>query len=168
MKGCLCWGVERRPRLVLQMRDNSFRGSNDSLHGGASIWGIYDEKMQDAASTWHTIDGLCHDSERFSKYGHIVESCKYKCPDLTKRDRPYGLTCLEKVRPYCVYLCHMPEGHIKLGMEQDGTPCRFFRHEGVCQNGLCLLDKPRKERPAKGDGDKEGGPVTPKADESNE
>ncbi|KAL1486887.1 hypothetical protein MTO96_046776 [Rhipicephalus appendiculatus] len=74
----------------------------------------------------------------------------------------------EKVRPYCVYLCHMPEGYIKMGLEEDGTPCRFFVHEGVCQNGLCLLDKPRKERPAKGDGDKEGGAVTPKADESNE
>lgn len=30
MKGCLCWRVERRPRIVLQMRDNGFRGSNDS------------------------------------------------------------------------------------------------------------------------------------------
>ncbi|KAH6934159.1 hypothetical protein HPB50_021121 [Hyalomma asiaticum] len=59
----------------------------------------------------------------------------------------------------------MPEGYIKMGLEEDGTPCRFFVHEGVCQNGLCLLDKPRKERPAKGDGDKEGGAVTPKADE---
>nr|XP_037280179.1 uncharacterized protein LOC119173470 [Rhipicephalus microplus] len=98
--------------------------------------------------------------------GVLVE---ISCATMTTDPKCHRLrTKVEKVRPYCVYLCHMPEGHIKLGMEQDGTPCRFFRHEGVCQNGLCLLDKPRKERPAKGDGDKEGGPVTPKADESNE
>lgn len=77
-------------------------------------------------------------------------------------------TKVEKVRPYCVYLCHMPEGYIKMGMEEDGTPCRFFVHEGVCQNGLCLLDKPRKDRPTKDEGGegKEGGAVTPKVEEN--
>lgn len=57
---------------------------------GACFQGI----CHHSASTWQTIRGLCHDSERFSKYGDIVESCKYRCPDDTNRNRPYGLTCL--------------------------------------------------------------------------
>ncbi|XP_077509859.1 uncharacterized protein LOC144120920 [Amblyomma americanum] len=75
-------------------------------------------------------------------------------------------TKVEKVRSHCVYLCHMPEGYIQMGMEEDGTPCRFFVHEGVCQRGLCLLDKPRKEVATKGDGDvdKKEGAAPPKAD----
>lgn len=47
-----------------------------------------------AASSWKPITGLCHDSERFSKYGEVVQSCKYRCPNNTIVDRPYGVTCL--------------------------------------------------------------------------
>lgn len=79
-------------------------------------------------------------------------------------------TKVDKVRSHCVYLCHMPEGYIQMGVEEDGTPCRFFVHEGVCQRGLCLLDKPRKEVPAKDDGDVEtkDGTAPPKVDEKPE
>ncbi|XP_065301062.1 uncharacterized protein [Dermacentor albipictus] len=45
-------------------------------------------------SSWNPSEGLCHDSGRYSKYGEIVGGCTYKCPDDTKRNRPYGLTCL--------------------------------------------------------------------------
>lgn len=74
-------------------------------------------------------------------------------------------TKVDKVRMHCVYLCHMPEGYIRMGVEEDGTPCRFFVHEGVCERGICHLAKPRKGVPTKDDGgDKKDGVEEPKDD----
>ncbi|CAN7938922.1 unnamed protein product [Ixodes hexagonus] len=65
-------------------------------------------------------------------------------------------TAVDEVRHHCVYLCHMPEGNIRMGIEEDGTPCRFLLHEGVCTRGLCALKKSKKDHPRKhGDGDVE-------------
>ncbi|XP_029828290.2 uncharacterized protein LOC8041888 [Ixodes scapularis] len=54
-------------------------------------------------------------------------------------------TAVDQVRKHCVYLCHMPEGHIRMGIEEDGTPCKFLLHEGVCTRGLCALKKLKKD-----------------------
>uniref|UniRef100_G3MQK0 Uncharacterized protein n=1 Tax=Amblyomma maculatum TaxID=34609 RepID=G3MQK0_AMBMU len=77
-------------------------------------------------------------------------------------------TKVDKVRSHCVYLCHTPEGYIRMGVEDDGTPCRYFLQEGVCQRGLCLLDKPKKGVPAEGDGgvDKKAGTAAAKDDQT--
>uniref|UniRef100_A0A224Y1X3 Basic tail secreted protein n=1 Tax=Rhipicephalus zambeziensis TaxID=60191 RepID=A0A224Y1X3_9ACAR len=53
-----------------------------------------------SASSWHPTDGVCHDRERYSKYGEILESCRHKCPDDTVRNRPNGLTCLIGKKKY--------------------------------------------------------------------
>ncbi|KAH8042301.1 hypothetical protein HPB51_021385 [Rhipicephalus microplus] len=45
----------------------------------------------------------------------------------------------DKVRRYCVYLCHMPEGDVRMGLEEDGTPCKSLIHEGVCRRGRCRI-----------------------------
>ncbi|KAL1420815.1 hypothetical protein MTO96_023671 [Rhipicephalus appendiculatus] len=59
-------------------------------------------------------------------------------------------TKLDKVRRYCIYLCHMPEGYIRMAVEEDGTPCKRQVREGVCLRGRCRRARPRK-----------GGPSTP-------
>lgn len=53
-------------------------------------------------------------------------------------------TKVDKVRRFCVYLCHMPEGDIRMGLEEDGTPCRSLIHEGECRRGRCRMTKHRK------------------------
>lgn len=74
-------------------------------------------------------------------------------------------TLVDEVRRHCVYLCHMPEGYIRMGLEEDGTPCRFFVYEGACQRGLCYLQSKRRkdgpEYPEEGK-DKEVTPESPK------
>ncbi|KAL3208997.1 hypothetical protein MRX96_038444 [Rhipicephalus microplus] len=104
---------------------------------GTCIQGI----CHHSASTWHTIDGLCHDSERFSKYGRIVESCKYKCPDLTKRDRPYGLTCLIRKTPITkrneVGICN--EGTCTRIRNPEYPKSCLCRGEPVANGTLCAL-----------------------------
>ncbi|KAK8761412.1 hypothetical protein V5799_027322 [Amblyomma americanum] len=60
-------------------------------------------------------------------------------------------TKVDKVRRHCVYLCHLPEGNLRMGLEEDGTPCRSLLHEGVCIRGKCRMPRPKKGVPAKGD-----------------
>lgn len=62
-------------------------------------------------------------------------------------------TKVDKVRRFCVYLCHMPEGDVRMGLEEDGTPCKSLIHEGVCRRGRCRMSKPRKSLPPKGNDD---------------
>lgn len=60
-------------------------------------------------------------------------------------------TKVDKVRRFCVYLCHMPEGNIRMGLEEDGTPCRSLIHEGVCLRGRCRMPGPKKASSPKHD-----------------
>lgn len=62
-------------------------------------------------------------------------------------------TKVDKVRRYCVYLCHMPEGDVRMGLEEDGTPCKSLIHEGVCLRGRCRMSKHRKSLSPKGNED---------------
>ncbi|XP_075541720.1 uncharacterized protein LOC142575872 [Dermacentor variabilis] len=57
-------------------------------------------------------------------------------------------TKVEKVRRRCVYLCHLPEGHIRMALEEDGTPCKRLVREGVCLKGRCRRMTPRKGGPS--------------------
>lgn len=61
-------------------------------------------------------------------------------------------TKVDKVRRYCVYLCHTPEGNIRMGLEEDGTPCKSLIHEGVCRRGRCRMIQHKKALSPKHDG----------------
>ncbi|XP_075745732.1 uncharacterized protein LOC142803746 [Rhipicephalus microplus] len=79
-------------------------------------------------------------------------------------------TKLDTVRRYCIYLCHMPEGNIRMAVEEDGTPCKTSRkypsihhpnstqrmvREGVCVRGRCRRRRSRKGRPSTSNGSDE-------------
>ncbi|XP_075541959.1 uncharacterized protein LOC142575978 [Dermacentor variabilis] len=94
-------------------------------------------------SSWKPSEGLCHDSDRYSKYGEIVEGCTYKCPDDTKRNRPYGLTCLiRKTRLTNRNVVGVCNGGSCAEIRED-HPCTMKYHNArtvpqrVSQNCLC-------------------------------
>ncbi|XP_075741736.1 uncharacterized protein LOC142792331 [Rhipicephalus microplus] len=64
-------------------------------------------------------------------------------------------TKLDTVRRYCIYLCHMPEGNIRMAVEEDGTPCKRMVREGVCVRGRCRRPRSRKGRPSTSNGSDE-------------
>lgn len=65
-------------------------------------------------------------------------------------------TKLDKIRRHCIYLCHMPEGYIRMAVEEDGTPCKRLVREGVCLRGHCRRPRSRKGGPSTSNGSDEG------------
>lgn len=87
-------------------------------------------------------------------------------------------TKLDDIRPRCFYMCHMPDGQLRMGAEEDGTPCRqFFGRTGSCNSGLCIPEEMRKyleerkrrieERRRRIDGDKKTGGGADKGTDDN-
>lgn len=94
-------------------------------------------------TSWKPSEGLCHDGERYSNYGEIVQGCTYRCPDDTKRNRPYGLTCLISKTTFTkrnvVGICN--KGSCAAIREDDPCAMKFYNQltvpPRVAKNCMC-------------------------------